>query len=114
MIPRSSLVKTLGIIMHTRHLLPTLGLYAFASSAAIAKRQSVSTSLPAGWTYQGCYPDSVSDRVLSGASYRDSTGMTEESCITYCASAGFTLAGVEYAGLSLVLTNGYWMLTPLS
>ena len=76
-----------------------LSLLPLTSAITLDKRQSVSTKTPIGWTYQGCYSDSVSNRVLSRDWYVNSTAMTEESCIAYCAATGYTVAGVEYAGL---------------
>jgi hypothetical protein len=48
------------------------------------------------WMYIGCGFDSVSDRTLTGASRR-SDDMTVESCVDFCASKGFSVAGMEYA-----------------
>ena len=70
-------------------------------TAAVIERQSVSSKPPTGWTYEGCYTDSVSNRVLTGTAYTDSTGMTEESCMSFCGNAGYTTAGMEYACQSL-------------
>ena len=55
------------------------------------------SDLPGSWSYYGCYSDSVSARVLSGASYSDDSAMTDESCVNYCNSKGYSFAGVEYA-----------------
>ena len=52
--------------------------------------------LPGGWSYYGCYSDSISDRVLVGDKYVDETGMSQGSCMVYCKSKGFTFAGIEY------------------
>lgn len=49
-----------------------------------------------GWEYVGCANDSVSQRTLSGAS-TNSGSMTVETCIKYCKSEGYSLAGLEYA-----------------
>ncbi|KAH3904930.1 hypothetical protein HBI56_170560 [Parastagonospora nodorum] len=52
---------------------------------------------PKGWYYEGCYTDSVAKRSLSvGANVNG--GMTNKGCQTACQSAGYTLAGTEYAG----------------
>ncbi|OBT50969.1 hypothetical protein VE04_08835 [Pseudogymnoascus sp. 24MN13] len=57
---------------------------------------SVNTaSLPANWSYKGCYVDSVAARVLSGSAYNSDT-QTEEACASYCDTKGFKYAGVEY------------------
>ncbi|KAG9312684.1 WSC-domain protein [Chiua virens] len=56
-------------------------------------------ALPAGWTAYGCWTDDVGDRTLSSASYANATGMTVESCISFCStgSNAYIYAGVEYA-----------------
>ncbi|KFY89652.1 hypothetical protein V500_05562 [Pseudogymnoascus sp. VKM F-4518 (FW-2643)] len=57
---------------------------------------SVNTaSLPANWSYKGCYVDSVAARVLSGSAYNSDT-QTEAACASYCGTKGFKYAGVEY------------------
>ncbi|PPQ65262.1 hypothetical protein CVT24_011417 [Panaeolus cyanescens] len=48
---------------------------------------------PAGWTYIGCYEDSMS-RTLDGG-YRNTQDMTIMSCISVCQGNGFSIAGVE-------------------
>ncbi|KKY25296.1 putative wsc domain-containing protein [Phaeomoniella chlamydospora] len=49
------------------------------------------------WTYLGCATDSSSERALDGASYANSTSMTIELCMAYCAKKNLPLAGLEYA-----------------
>ncbi|KAI9457229.1 copper radical oxidase [Lactarius psammicola] len=54
-------------------------------------------ALPQGWTSQGCYSDNVAGgRALTSAAYVDTTGMTVESCVTFCNDQNFIYAGVEY------------------
>lgn len=48
-----------------------------------------------GYTYKGCYTDSVNARVLAGDHYFDSA-MTVEKCATSC--AGSTYFGTQYEG----------------
>jgi len=48
------------------------------------------------WKYLGCSNDITSDRALNGASYTDTTGMTNQACQAFCASKNFPLAGTEY------------------
>lgn len=57
----------------------------------------VSTNLPTTWTYQGCYTEGTNGRTLASASYSNTTGMTEESCIAYCNTLGYLYAGTEYS-----------------
>ena len=50
---------------------------------------------PAEWNYIGCWSDE-GDRQLGGASYA-ADDMTQGSCISFCESRGYSLAGIEYA-----------------
>jgi hypothetical protein len=66
--------------------------------ASIIKRDvGPSPSLPGGWTYAGCWSDSVSNRKLHSDGYTNPTGMCEGTCINYCSGKGYTWAGVEYS-----------------
>lgn len=58
---------------------------------------NLNAPLVAGWTYSGCYEDSVAKRVLTGDYYADNVGMTHETCINYCKAGGFKYTGVEYS-----------------
>lgn len=51
------------------------------------------------WTSYGCWIDNTGARTLSAASYANTTGMTVESCISFCSSGSnsYVYAGVEYA-----------------
>ena len=46
---------------------------------------------------QGCYSEATNGRLLSGASFTNTTGMTVESCVNFCSAKGSAYAGVEYA-----------------
>lgn len=46
---------------------------------------------------QGCYNEAPNGRLLAGASYTNSTGMTVESCVNFCSARAATYAGLEYA-----------------
>ncbi|OQU99815.1 hypothetical protein CLAIMM_05396 [Cladophialophora immunda] len=49
-----------------------------------------------GWAYMGCGTDNYYNRILTGAS--ESNGqMTNENCVAFCESKGFSIAGSEYA-----------------
>lgn len=52
---------------------------------------------PTGWYYEGCYTDTVAQRSLSVGTNVNG-GMTNKGCQAACQSAGYTLAGTEYAG----------------
>lgn len=82
-------MRQLSFLLAT--LAPTL------SFASIVKRDLIPASgLPGGFAYYGCYTDSTSDRKLSSAKYTDAN-MTDESCVSFCSSRGYTFAGVEYS-----------------
>ena len=53
-----------------------------------------------GWYDQGCYTDNVGGRTLryGKAVTGGAQNMTVENCVTSCKKAGYTIAGVEYAG----------------
>lgn len=53
----------------------------------------VAKGLPTPWTSQGCRTEANGVRALQGASYANSTGMTEQSCISFCSDKGFVYAG---------------------
>lgn len=57
---------------------------------------AISTNLPGQWTSKGCYTDNVGTRALNSKSYADD-GMTQESCVNFCSTAGYAFAGVEYS-----------------
>lgn len=50
------------------------------------------------YVYQGCYHEATTGRLLAGPSYSNSTGMTVESCTTFCQAnmPNGVYAGVEY------------------
>lgn len=86
--------------MYLRYLFLATSSFSAASAVTVDKRNTyyISTSLPSGWTYQGCYSDSISNRVLSGASEPNPNIVTQEYCIEYCSQTdgGYSFAGVEY------------------
>ncbi|KAL8947337.1 MAG: hypothetical protein Q9222_006367 [Ikaeria aurantiellina] len=63
------------------------------SSTATTSSTSASTPTVSGYSYQGCYTDSTSARVLTGKSTSSNT-MSYKSCSTYC--TGYTYWAVEY------------------
>ncbi|KAL8743437.1 MAG: hypothetical protein Q9190_004206 [Brigantiaea leucoxantha] len=65
------------------------------TSSSTSTTSSASTAGPtlAGYTYEGCYTDSTSARVLTGKSTSSNT-MSYSSCSSYC--YGFIYFGVEY------------------
>ncbi|KAF2729419.1 WSC-domain-containing protein [Polyplosphaeria fusca] len=80
-----------------------LGLAPLALAGALPKRDLAPASgaaLPSGWEYSGCYTDDRNHRSLSSDFYFDSPSnlMTAASCISYCSSKGYPVAGTEYSG----------------
>ena len=65
--------------------------------SATSSASASASSAPAGWTSLGCYTDSVGARTLTTNEYPPGQ-MTVELCTSTCKIAGYTLAGVEYAG----------------
>lgn len=51
------------------------------------------------YVLQGCYQELNGGRLLSGASYSNTTGMTVETCTSFCQAQGTSgvYAGVEYS-----------------
>jgi len=64
--------------------------YNSAIAAALAQYNAVA----AGYTSQGCYSDHYPVRVLSGPS-STAASMTVESCLNFCSSTGYNIAGLE-------------------
>jgi len=50
-----------------------------------------------GFNYLGCYSDSGSPRTLTGVQFANLGEVSTSACITYCANAGYSMAGTEYA-----------------
>ncbi|EXJ83114.1 hypothetical protein A1O1_06733 [Capronia coronata CBS 617.96] len=49
-----------------------------------------------GWAYAGCGTDNYYNRILTGATQANDQ-MTNENCIAFCESTGFSVAGTEYS-----------------
>lgn len=49
-----------------------------------------------GWGYDGCGTDNYYSRILTGAS-QSNDQMTNEACVAFCDSKGFSVAGTEYS-----------------
>ena len=68
-----------------------------ATEAVIGKQATYYTDMTAEkWAYQGCATDDYFVRTLTGAS-TSSDSMTVKTCVVFCESKGFALAGLEYA-----------------
>ncbi|KAK8232248.1 hypothetical protein HDK90DRAFT_467432 [Phyllosticta capitalensis] len=79
-------------------LLPSIFESAEAASLFAEKRAALANPAnPApGWSYLGCYTDSGNPRALGGINQAGATNSVE-SCIAFCQSKGFVLAGGEYS-----------------
>jgi hypothetical protein len=67
---------------------------------------AIRAALSPTWTYIGCVQDGAA-RVLTGASY-SSTSMTISACQSYCANAGYALAGLECESPLFFPSCGLW------
>lgn len=87
--PVSSCVFSTSIIMATVTVTVT-------TSAGTSP--ATSTSVPASWSYKGCFSDNLNARVLTGITLANiGNQVTNTKCVAYCESAGFSLAGTEFA-----------------
>lgn len=48
------------------------------------------------YTFKGCFAEGSAGRLLNNGGYTNSTGMTVESCVSYCEASSHAYAGVEY------------------
>jgi WSC domain len=65
-------------------------------SSSSTTTSPAATGIPFGWVYDGCYVDGVNGRILQHGP-PDSQTNTVESCVNYCAGAGYTIAGMEFS-----------------
>lgn len=94
------------LIMTNHLLLPILSLFLATPARTGSLRQPdydrratpvVNASIPAPWSYLGCYPDTIFAPALNTEIYRDLlSGMTETKCINYCGGRGYKYAGLEF------------------
>lgn len=68
---------------------------AVSTSLTSSSTSPVSTSLPTGWSYKGCWLDEVYGRIL-GYPQPEVATMTIESCVAVCKTAGYSVAGMQY------------------
>ena len=57
----------------------------------------LTTGLPAPWHYAKCWVDNAFGRILVNEGLPPSTSMTVQTCVNYCDSQGFVLAGLQYS-----------------
>ena len=56
----------------------------------------LTTGLPGTWHYAHCWVDNAFGRILSNQGLAPSPTMTVQTCINYCDSQGFVLAGLQF------------------
>lgn len=67
-----------------------------ATTTTIASAGSIPTTLPAGWSAQGCWVDGVKGRILPSYQAPDGGSITPASCAQLCFSKGYNMSGTEY------------------
>ncbi|KAK8872836.1 glyoxal oxidase [Apiospora arundinis] len=55
------------------------------------------TSLPAGWTAQGCWQDGPNGRIIPTYQGQDSNSNTPQNCAFLCQNRGYTISGTEFS-----------------
>ncbi|WRT66807.1 uncharacterized protein IL334_003770 [Kwoniella shivajii] len=58
---------------------------------------STAVTLPYGWSSMGCYKEGKTGRALDGWTY-SSPALNTATCVSYCKSKGYSMAGLEYGG----------------
>ncbi|PSN70463.1 WSC-domain-containing protein [Corynespora cassiicola Philippines] len=83
------------------HYIISLFLLAHSSFAATLAKRALApdSTLPSGREYSECYTDSVYSRTLNSDFVFDVgiNTLTADTCIAYCSSMGYPVAGTEYA-----------------
>jgi hypothetical protein len=78
-------------------------------NANLAAAAAQNAALVASWTNQGCYGDNYPTRIIAAAS-TTASGMTVETCVSFCNTGGYSVAGVEYSTecycANSILTDG--------
>lgn len=69
---------------------------ATVSTAVSTSSAPAGTGFPTGWSYQGCWVDGVTGRILPYQA-PDSQTLTQQSCAALCKAAGYTISGTEWA-----------------
>jgi len=66
-----------------------------SSIVATSTAPSTATGIPSGWSYYGCWVDSVNGRIIPEVN--DIPTQTIEGCIATCIAGGYYVAGLEYS-----------------
>lgn len=69
-----------------------------ASTHSSSSSPSTATDLPSGWSYKGCFVDTVSPRSLPQWGDYNGPDTTNAKCMQSCEGKGLSVAGTEYAG----------------
>jgi hypothetical protein len=83
---------------------PVAGTSTPATTASLAPSPTGTATNPSisGWTYAGCYTDKLDPRAIGTSgiqfAYLGQHNVTTTSCVAYCDTKGFSIAGTEYAG----------------
>lgn len=70
------------------------------ASTVVSAVSSTNTNVhpPSGWSYAGCWVDTVFPRTLPEWSSFNGPAVNNTRCIDFCNSNGYSIAGTEYAG----------------
>lgn len=63
---------------------------------AVPSSTTTREPLPTSWKYAGCYVDNTRGRIMA-KQLPDDRSLTIESCVSRCASMGYTVAGTQFA-----------------
>ena len=86
----------------TSYVSETTVIWTTVTAGSPTSTPTTSSSVAAGWSYYGCYSDSIAhgDRVMSGIEFADigNHEVTNTKCVAYCDAKGYSMAGTEYGG----------------
>lgn len=83
----------------TSYISETTVVWTTVTATGAAPTSTGSSSVAAGWSYDGCFQDS-SDRILSGITFANvgQHAVSNTKCVDYCSARGYSMAGTEYGG----------------
>lgn len=86
----------------TSYVSETTVIWTTVTASGPAPTSVSGASVAAGWSYYGCYSDSLGngDRVMTGIEFADvgQHAVTNTKCVAYCSERGYSMAGTEYGG----------------
>jgi hypothetical protein len=90
----------------------TCGGYYYMNILSLPTTTTTVSAATTSYTSLGCYTDSGSPRLLTGAS-TTSSSMTAAVCSSYCSASGYKYFGTEYSTeVSSISVRLVWLLTP--